>query len=213
MTTNDAPEDPPWPANPDPSKEHIYAIGRLSVNYNDLEATLLHLIQIYDDDTYHEITDFLFQKVPTNVRIEWLKKVLSIFERDNDVILSIEHFISAYSICTDNRGLLVHSRIFALGIGDNSLLTAKRSRKTGVLTGYEFPLEVIRRISDEIEFWKRYGSHICAYLNRRSLSQQKLPEGMQPIGPTTLPQISSLPANLLANFPHKENKRPHPPQT
>lgn len=138
---------------------------------------------------------------------------MALYERDADVHSSIEHFISAYAICTDNRGLLIHSRIMGIRTDENSLIATKKSRKSGEMSVYEFPIEVIRRVADEVQFWRGYGGHICAYLSRRDLWLQKLPKGMTPVGPATLPQKSSLPINLMANSPGKGKKPPRQPQS
>jgi hypothetical protein len=202
MVTKDKRAESIWPTLPDPLTDHVYAIGKLSNNYNNLEGLLLCVIQHYCSLS-NEITAFLFEKLPNHVRIEWLEKTIALDETDSAVISSIKHFLSAFNICTKNRNLLVHSNIMAYRLTDNALITSKRNRNTGEEKLNEFSLDAIRRVADEIDFWDRYGRHVSSYLNRRSFGEKKLPEGMQLIEPTTLPGTPPLPVDLTANSPRK----------
>ena len=198
MATERTPQEPAWPTHLDPCAEHIYAIGRISVNYNELEAQLLAFIQHYDSSP-NELTAFLFEKVPSNSQTEWLKKMMALRGNDLEAQVPIQHFISACDICTANRNLLIHSRIWAYRVSEDSLITSKRTRKTGAEKGDEFSLDVIRRVADEIQFWRGYGGHISAYLTRSALSREKLPSDWKLIGPSTLPGKPSLPINLTSS--------------
>lgn len=201
MAAKGASEVSDWPKHPDSSKEHVYAIGMLSINYNELEEIFLGLIDHYNRSA-EGLSAFLFEKLSADVRTEWLKKLMSLHEDESAVHLSMAHLISAYKICTANRNLLIHSRIMAhrLTDNDNALIASKRTRKTGEEKYYEFSLDVIRRVADEIQFWRGYAGHINAYLNRRALKEKNLPTGSRLIGPTKLPGEPSLPANLMSDF-------------
>ena len=166
-----------WPDHPTAPLEHIHAIGVLSLNYNEMETQLLSLIQCYDT-TSPPVASFLFEKVPTNVRIEWLKLIIPENIVSTPLHEAISSFIAAYSRCTDNRGLLVHSRVWAYRASDDVIITSKRARNSGEERSYEFPLDVIRRVADEIQFWGRYCGILNAYINRSHLSRKRLPKGV-----------------------------------
>lgn len=194
-----------WPAYPPGPPDHVYALGVLSINYNRLEVQFLRLLQ-HCGSASDEITAFLFEKTPTNVRIQWLKKALDAKQVNSKVRPLLDHFIAAYSRCTDNRGLLIHSLIWGYRERDNAIITSKRVRKHGGEKTYVFSLEVIRRVADEIQFWEQYGGHIAGYLTRASLAGRKLPKGIRLVGPTTLPGKPALPALLAESFPDTDGK-------
>lgn len=197
-----------WPEYPPGPHAHVYAIGVLSLNYNELEETLLYLLR-HLSSSPDELIALIFEKTPTNVRIQLLQKVIDLSGVDQDTKDVLDHFIKAYGICTNNRGLLAHSRIWAYRKRDNAAIAAKRTRKSGEEWTYEFPLTLIRRVADEIHFWRGYGSYLYAYLNRLSLSRKKLPEGARLVGPTTLPEKPPLPDDLLQSF-HSGHSKPPP---
>jgi hypothetical protein len=90
-----------WPKYPPATADYIYAIGVLARNHNELESSLLDLLKLYGEAP-EEVTSFVFEKVPTNVRIEWLKKTMDARGVDTKVRAAIEHFIKAYSTCTNS---------------------------------------------------------------------------------------------------------------
>jgi hypothetical protein len=143
-----------------------------------------------------ELVAFLFEKVSNDVRIQWLKKALTLRRVDARVLEAIGRFIEAYTICTDNRGLLIHSRVFAYRIRDNAVIASKRVRRTGAQQSYEFPLEVIRRVADETQYWSRYGSRVLSYLSRRRWQRRKRPKGAVLVGPKRLPDLPPVPMRL-----------------
>jgi hypothetical protein len=198
-----------WPEHPPGPRAHIYAIGVLSAYYNDLEDTFLKLLQHFSASP-DELIALIFEKTPTNVRIQLLERAMDLRGVDAATRAIMDHFLKAYGICTNNRGLLVHSRMWAYRKRDNAAIATKRVRKSGEQWTYEFPLKMIRQVADDIHFWRSYGSYLYAYLNRLALSRQKLPKGASLFGPTTLPGTPDLPENLLDKFHSKGGKPPIP---
>ena len=195
-----------WPYYIDGTAEHIYAIGKVSARFNALEAHLLDMIERFTKG-HLSVVDYLFERVPNNIRLIWLALAMEADRVRPDLKAAIECFVEGYSACSDNRNLLVHAQIWGSWLTDNSAIVRKRVRSTGKLKDYKIPLETIQQVADEIEFWERYGSHILSYLNRKAFEEKPLAKakGVRLFGPTTLPQICEPPKKLADSFPHTQD--------
>jgi hypothetical protein len=151
-----------WPLYDSGPSEHIHALGVVSVNYNYLEWVLwkFHIYYLRAD---HSVTSLIFQKTPTNVRLQVLGQLAVRTVTDPEMRNHIKHFIKGYDRCANNRGILMHSQLLA-GRESNDIFPAtKLSKKTGKLASYEFTLSDIRRVADEIHEWAEYGNQTVTY--------------------------------------------------
>jgi hypothetical protein len=179
--------------------KHVHAIGILSANFNDLENQLLGFLILYDGAP-EDVVSYLFEKVPTETRLVWLRGLADVREpRHPQLADCIKAFATAYKACADNRNLIVHSRINAYFAPEDALMLSKRGRSHGRESHRDVSLEVIRRVADEIHSWSRFGSHVLAFLHRRRRAARQAKHkraGVRLVGPTTLPEIFAPPVNL-----------------
>lgn len=193
-------KDVTWPTFKVGPPNHIYAIGVLSAIYNEFEECILDTIEHFTDD--RDLSSFLFEKMPTNIRLQWLGKLIELNNPHQDVKERIKAMMSAFSTCTDNRGLIVHSRIMAHRISTDAIVASKRTRKSGRKTTHEMSLAAIRKAADETYAWTMFSRHVIGYINRQEIEKKGFPKkGYRVVGPSTLPKIPPAPTALATNFP------------
>ena len=184
-----------WPEFPPGPTDHIAAIGVLVVRFNELENTLQSLIAHYSTMD-NEVTYFVIGRLPAPTQVDWLDKLLPIYEKNESVRGALELFTKAYRICNDNRGMVVHSTLWAYRASDDTIITSKRSRNHGKQNDQGFSLETLRRVADEILHWQRYGAVCMAYMRRREYKRKRLPKGLILFGPKGLPEAPAAPRKL-----------------
>jgi hypothetical protein len=147
----------PWPSENVGPKDHLHALGVISVYYNLFEEALGLFFSTVAK--HYEVGEFLYRRLNNQERLETLKfhfwtqeKYSGIFgQRDNELLAHIDHLIVYCSICIDNRNILMHSRhdrstdsIFSLQ------KSSKAAHAASKLNYYHVSLEEIRRVGDEI---------------------------------------------------------------
>jgi hypothetical protein len=188
--------DDPWWDNEDGSwQKYYHALGVVSSRYNRLESTLFEMIHDLQKGSVR-IDAILFQKLPNDQRLRWLNFLVSDVPQPQDISDAIDHFISGYSVCTRNRGELMHSKVQAYIDGSETFIATMISRKSGQEVMHHFPLATVRRVADEINRFYHYGSHL-----HRIMNPLNLPPGATPIWPSALPSKPDVPSRLEGS-PH-----------
>jgi hypothetical protein len=191
-----------WPFYDSGPSEHVHALGVVSVNYNQLEWLLLtfHVHFLRAD---HSVTNLIFQKTPTNVRLQVLDQLAARTVTDPEIRDHIKHFIKGYKLCADNRNVLMHSQLL-YGRESDEVFPATKFSKAGKLASYELTLPDIRRVADEIFEWATYGGQTVSYAfwKRRPVTPGA--------APPPSPKKPALPKNLEAMYPPSRQGTQHP---
>jgi hypothetical protein len=193
-----------WPSYDSGPSDHVHALGVVSVNYNHLEW-VLWTFHIHYLRAHHSITSLIFQKTPTNVRLQILGQLAAHTVTDPEMREHIEHFIKGYNLCANNRNVLMHSQLLAGRESNDVFPATKFSKKTAKLASFEFTLPDIRRVADEIFEWGTYGGLIVSYAFWRNRTVKR------GAAPPTSPKKPALPKELEAMYPPKRQgtQRPH----
>jgi len=138
-----------WPL-PDygtgPTK-HVHALGVISLNFNMYEAALQVFLEFYIEKP---TADFLFEKMPNERRVEAIRHFVSLSEKDPKIVELVEHSLSHYARCFQNRNTLLHSKqYFAVSLPD-LLSLEKKSKGAKSFMTFHLELTDLRRIADEM---------------------------------------------------------------
>jgi hypothetical protein len=152
---------------PNSLKEHIHALGVVAANYNSLESTFYSIFC-----EYFGISDgsaALFAQFKNNFRIDTLKVIVSKYETDPKVADAVFHFLKCFTICADNRNILMHSLMDSFHQGETILKIRKSARNDfEKYTDLQFDLTSIRDTADEIWMVEGYAIDLYFYfLTRR----------------------------------------------
>jgi hypothetical protein len=87
-------------------REHVFGLGLISLRYNVLEYAFKFLISNYVEPS---IANLLFDKASNEQRATALRSLLNDMEKDTEVVAHTEHLLTYFSICSENRNILMHS--------------------------------------------------------------------------------------------------------
>lgn len=182
-----------WPRYKIAPREHLEALGAITINWNTLEIMLFMVLRHYiraPDDSAQAIFFALGNTSRTDLLLTMARKV----EKRADVLARVEHFAKAYDICRENRNWLMHAWPDDQPDGDNLVLKKTPSRSPFIAHTLSIPVEALRDVADSIRGWAEYGSLIFLHIeeNRRAHEDQST------IGaPRPLPDIFPLPRKLI----------------
>jgi hypothetical protein len=189
--------DDPWPSQKfgtGPTK-HLHALGIITLNFNLLEAALYLLLEQFMSEA---AVDYFFLKMSNEERMGALRH-FSASNGDPDITERIEFICTAFSICAENRNLLMHSRIQHMT--SKEFLSLAKMGKQGELN-FDVPLKELRRVADEMwdcielvyylsEYIPEYRKFIGKLVDRAADPSQKLKSGAP-----ALPKIPPKPRKL-----------------
>jgi hypothetical protein len=211
---------PVWPVyTPVPNiEEHLHALGVIITRYNDLEFVAFLLIYHYLNGD-PAIAALIFSRLNNQSRTDILLRYGQ-NDKSQDVTKRVEHFVSAYNICTENRNYLAHSQIdsgqFAsqlnLGLGaiTPTIVLKKAPRNEPLNRNYaHLAVSDLRSIADDIQIADRFGFDLFRYLHAQPSEGRPLPSGKGPA--PALPDIPLLPRALtLSRIATPEVEQPQP---
>ena len=125
----------------------VHALGVISLNFNMYEAALQVFLEFYIDKA---TADFLFDKMSNERRVEAIHHFVSLKEKDPKIVELVEHSLSHYAKCFQNRNSLLHSKqYFAVSLPD-LLSLEKRSKGAKPFMTFHLELTELRRVADEM---------------------------------------------------------------
>ena len=132
--------DSTWPPEDMPaSPDYLVALGALSLFYNEMEMALWTFFKTYIAN--ERVRNFLFEELHNRNRVDLIKALLD--DEPNPAFRAeAEHGLKCFDRITENRNVMLHSFAFAY---ENEPMLAKRNRsKSGLLSAYSVPLEVVQ---------------------------------------------------------------------
>lgn len=175
-------------------REHVYGLGLISLNYNLFESTLQYILWNY---TSLATTRFFFDKWNNEERIAAIRHFAREEEEEEIVLSHIDHLMTYFSICAENRNILMHSRQSpARDKPGPEYLSLEKRLRNGAKNVFHLDLNTLRRVSNEIIRGVTYSVEINDYLGYR----QPLNRLVRP-GPPSLPSKPKLPRKLDPHRP------------
>lgn len=87
-------------------REHIFGLGLISLQFNKFEGALKYMMELYVDYT---VSALLFDKASNEQRAKALRTLVNAKEKDKEIVGHIEHLLTYFAICAENRNVLLHS--------------------------------------------------------------------------------------------------------
>lgn len=151
--------------------KHVHALGVISLNFNLFEALWATLLNHYAGPA---TASFLFSgKISDEERVATIRHYAKTYEREPKFVARIEEVANAYSICAENRHILMHSHQF-FSRNHMDRLSLRKLTKSGNVLKFHFDLATIRRVADEINAGYQYLIAIVEYLLWRSESERDI---------------------------------------
>jgi hypothetical protein len=127
-------------------REHVFGLGLISLRYNVFEYALKFLIFNYTEPA---IADLLFDKASNEQRANAIRRLVNDMEKDPEVIAHTEHLLTFFSICSENRNVLMHSSQSWVTTSSEAITLEKRL-KSGGKSVYQLDLRSIKRVANDM---------------------------------------------------------------
>jgi hypothetical protein len=188
MTGGQSPVDYPWPSYPTGPKDHLHALGVISLNFNLYEMSLG---VFFERHFPKPIAEHIFQKMTNEERISLIQKLADIYEADPIGKTEIEYALTHFQICAENRHNLLHSR---LQMALEDVLAVEKQARGSPDKILEFHLKVgdLRRTADEmmagfnfmIQLWWYFDKRDHFFAQKEGYRQGVMPDPPEGEAPT-----------------------------
>ena len=157
-----------WPL-PDyitgPTK-HLHALGVVSLNFNIFESLWASLLSHYIG--WQTASFLLSGRVTDEWRVAVTRHYANLKEKELPILSRIELVANAYSICAENRNILMHSKQFFSGLKANEdRLSMLKKSNDGNILKFHFRLEQLRGVADDMMLGCKCMWSILEYLDWR----------------------------------------------
>lgn len=190
--------------------EFAEIIGDICVMWNLMEQTIGMLFMFYMRENAaraYAISNILGNQSRADV----LAYLVDSNEEDETLADLMRHFIAAFSICRDNRNILVHGAVsFGSGLSIKHLEKPSRSN-VGAMVRFAYDLEAIRKVHQDILNTLTFGKLLVSnpLLNEYTYLSEHLDQSAAKSTPLPLPTKPPLPSRLNP-IPPELRKPPEP---
>lgn len=191
-----------WPLpeyNPGP-RDHLHAVGVISMGYVSLEQSIGRLYQHYPvlQGLPTDLVNLYYFRLDERHRLKAVKSMFNKYEKDERVRAVIESLVDYFQWCWEVRNALLHSQLYpALFAKKDKLYLAKPAGKQQLETKYlALDLTALRGIADRIRIGQIRTSATILYLRYRDIPTDRLPLTLRARAPEPLPEILERPPPL-----------------
>jgi hypothetical protein len=175
-------------------REHVYGLGLISLRYNLFESALKFILSNYAEPA---VVDLLFEKSSNEQRTGAIRYLANFKEKNSQVRDHIDYLLTFFSICAENRNILMHSRQSAIFQPDEGSLALEKRLKAGGKNIYQLDLRTLKRVANDMVAGIGYLIDVDELIR-----EPPLLSGLLDLGPAhPLPQKPPLPDKLNPHQP------------
>jgi hypothetical protein len=175
-------------------REHVYGLGLISLRYNMFESALKFILSNYAEPA---VVDLLFEKSSNEQRTGAIRYLANIKEKNPQVRDHIDYLLTFFSICAENRNILMHSKQRWNFRSEEGSLALEKRLKAGGKNIYQLDLPMLKRVANDMV------AGVVYLLEVDTLIREPPPtRGLLDLGPAhPLPQKPPLPDKLNPHQP------------
>jgi hypothetical protein len=128
-------------------REHVYGLGLISLRYNMFESALKFILSNYAEPA---VVDLLFEKSSNEQRTGAIRYLANLKEKNPQVRDHIDYLLTFFSICAENRNILMHSRQSWNFQSEEGSLALEKRLKAGGKNIYQLDLRMLKRVSNDM---------------------------------------------------------------
>ena len=192
-----------WPSpdyNPG-SRDHLHAIGVISMMFNAFERGLHDLYEIHPlrQRVPQRLIDLYFYSLNEDRRTQAIQKVFKSFERSPKVKAIVTNLVDYFEWCKDARNKVLHAEQYpALLGGDPAFLhlTKKASKNNPSARYIALTVPLLRSIADKMRAGQLQCAKVRIYLRVRGRHVSELSGGLAVYKHEPLPEKLRVPRPL-----------------
>ncbi|SEE72783.1 hypothetical protein SAMN05444161_6886 [Rhizobiales bacterium GAS191] len=166
-------------------RDHLHAIGVISITFANLQASLDALNKSYARQLNMpgELIDFLYFNLTEEKRIEAIGTLFRASEADKAVVRAVENLLRYFKWCSKCRNNILHSELYppSFGADPDMLHLVKKVGKQSPKSAYlKFSLPTLRLIADRMRKGVVQSAEIQLYMRFRGMPVDKVPSPYKP---------------------------------
>jgi hypothetical protein len=196
-----------WPSYAVGPLKHLHALGVAALNFSYYEGAIIILFEMY---LPKDLAKFLFDSLNNQERTQFVRELISTYEKDTKLIDHIEYLITHFSECSKNRHMLLHARPTTPFIDDLLHIEKQARNNPNTLLTYRLSLTELRQIADDMMQGVDYVLSIWRY----RASRDQLAGGRKVFAGTptlSLPEKPPRP-HIVSPHQHPEDREEQPAQ-
>lgn len=196
--------DYPWPKYSTGHRDHLQAIGVISLNFNLYEYALIVFFEHYMPKP---VAEYLFDTMSNEERAGAIRALVKAHEVEPEKREAVEYALTHFAVCAENRHNLLHSHL--LGGNEDMLAIEKTVRRDHPRRFLEFRLKLgdLRRAADEMWAGFNHALDLWHYLQQcahHRLMVEAAERGECP-PPTQAPSLPKKPPAPRKIDPHQQH--------
>jgi hypothetical protein len=170
-------------------REHVFGLGLISLRYNLFESALRFILFNYVE---YPVLDLLYDRTSNEQRAHAIRTIARVNESDPETIDHVDYLLTYFSICAENRNILMHSTQSFTEAGSASLLTLEKRVKAGGKNLYPLDLPLLKRVANDMNTGVSYLIEVDNLIQKRPagillprafLQKPPLPDKLNPHQP------------------------------
>jgi hypothetical protein len=164
-------------------RDHIFGLGMISLLFNRFERAIKHIMETYVDYT---VADLLFDNASNVHRAKAIRALVKAKERDTNVSGHVEHLLTYFAICVENRNVLMHSSEDWAGdksAASTGRLSLRKTSRSGGAQFFQLELEDIKRVFADMLAGTKYCIDVYDIIKKLKsgpLEKPVLPDRLSP---------------------------------
>lgn len=143
-------------------KKYAETIGEVVIGWNLLERRVNHLAFHYlGGDT--GVASRLLQSMGNQTKEEFLRYLVQRFEQDEEISITVKHFVKGTSILRENRNTLIHAS--PMNVSNRYQGKVAKPHKDGRIQHFNVPIEDLEENANLIRRFEEYGKWIAVCLS------------------------------------------------
>lgn len=199
-----------WPSYFTGRREHIHALGVISLSYSAFERDLFTLYAHHPGvkGMPRELVEKYWSAQNEASQVKSIRDIFQMYETDAAPLEFVDKLMDYFEWCSHTRNQLMHSELYPSLFGgkpDKLYLVKRASRTKSDPVYITLSVEQLRDIADRIEYGKRQCAGFIIWLRIRDVPMKELPIAYRVYGGDPMPEPLETPARITGlDKPHDD---------
>lgn len=199
-----------WPSYFTGRRDHIHALGVISLSYSAFERDLFTLYGHHPGikGMPRELVEKYWSSQNEASQVKSIREIFKMYEIDPAPLEFVNKLMDYFDWCSHTRNQLMHSEYYPSLFGGkpDKLYLVKRGSKTKPAPVYiTLSVDQLRDIADRIDHGKRQCAAFIIWLRVRDIPTQELPVSYRVFGDDPMPEPLETPPRITGlDKPHDD---------
>ncbi|WP_316172116.1 MULTISPECIES: hypothetical protein [unclassified Bradyrhizobium] len=199
-----------WPSYLTGRRDHIHALGVISLSYSAFERDLFTLYAHHPGvkGMPRELVDKYWSSQSEFNQVKSVREIFQMYETDPAPLKFVNKLMDYFDWCSHTRNQLMHSEYYPSifgGVADKLYLIKRASKAKSESIYITLTVDQLRDIADKIEHGKRECAAFIIWLRIRDIPREELPRSYGVYAADPMPEPLETPAKITGlDRPHDD---------